>query len=850
MLAIQNSSGLPLGGAAPAGAYDEYLAQQVPRPHQAPLADFLRALPPRDAHRLAGRTRRRIAEQEVTFNILGDPEGKNRPWAVDPLPLVLPRADWDTLAAGLRQRARLLTALYADLYGDRRLLRERVVPAETVMGNPALYRNCLGWSPRGGHQIYLQACDVARDPSGAFRVFSHRTASPTGFGYALQNRLAISGSLQGLFEEYRVERLGSFFSAIRHCVEQLNPRQNAPGRVVVLSAGLTDESSFEHAYLTRYLGYELVEGRDLTVRDRTVYLKTLSGLQRVDVVLRRIHDQQADPLALRDNWLSGVSGLASAAEAGNVALLNPLGSAIAECPVFKPYLSAACRCLLGEDLELPSVETRWCGDPAALQEVLASLNQWVIKPAFEDRQGRVVRPALLAQAERAQWVERLLSSPHGYVAEQWPELSVSPVLAECSSELIYQTLALRMFLCRQGNDYSVMPGALARMGAAPDGMFLAVADEGLSKDVWVPASAEAPPQEDVSLAMPNLRVGLRRGLDVPSRLLDDTYWLGRYLERSESIARLLRCAIERISSDTAVDAWPLLTAIWKVLQSMEVASSGLGNTPAEATSQLLNSLRGDKDRSTLRGQLRSVHGLATRTRSRLSRDAWNVLHRLTSLLEQDATTSVPGALEQLDEVIRFLAAMRGSACDNVVRSHAWTFLDMGCRVERATHTVGLLRNLLRPGALRLHMEGLLDVADSLLAYRSRYLSSLQIAPVVDLLLTDDTNPRSVAFQVAELNRHVQSLPRDAMAVRSRPEKRMIALQSLLLTVDVPQACSGDGSNLRALLEDATELLWQFSDDVSRVWFSHWLPPRAVSAPSWINEELEASQSPQLSPESR
>jgi len=831
-------------------AFDEYRdAAGTARTHQRLLERFLAERTPSEVDQLQRSVRWRITEQEVTFNILGVPEGTNRPWHLDVLPYLVERSEWLTLCRGLRQRARLLNDIIADCYGPQRLVREGLLPAELVLGHPDFLRPCHGWEPLGRHRLHLYAADVGRDPSGRFTIFSDRTQAPTGAGYALENRLVMGRTLPDLFRDYRVERIASFFAKMRRTVESLAPKNNGnQPRVLLLSAGARDESSFEHAYLARYLGYELVEGRDLTVRDNIVYLKTLSGLRRVDVLLRRVGDAWCDALALRGGSTQGVAGLVSAARAGNVGLANPLGSVITEMPALKAYLPALARAVLGEDLQLDSVPTFWCGDPESLAFTLNSLDDLVLKPAFGDRRGDPLVPAQMDQKARTQLIERLKTHPGDFVAERWIKLSSVPVWE--SGGIVQGGLAWRAFLVRDGEDYDVMPGGLARINESPDGLFLSIRTNAVSKDVWVPSAAGS--AEPALPSMPDRRVDLKRGgLDLPSRLLDDIYWLGRYVERCDCAARLTRAGIERATLEAAPDAPLALGAILDALNRAGVAPSakdsklleprpGSPTSPAEAI--LLGVLFDSDSPGNLRGILRRVHELTLSVRSRLSRDAWHVLRRLSSSLDAlpaAAPEKLGNAVDVLDQILITLAAVSGTTLDNMVRSHAWAFLDMGRRVERTALSISQMQALLPPGASRVHMEALLEVADSLLTYRARYLSTLQVAPVVDLLLTDTTNPRSIAFQVEALMDHFRRLRVDDEVTRSRAERRLISLESALLTADIEQACAGDGSGLRQLLEESTTLIWQFSDEVGHTFFSHLASSRAVSPPIWINEDLEA-----------
>ncbi len=452
------------------------------------------------------------------------------------------------------------------------------------------------------------------------------------------------------------------------------------------------------------------------------------------------------------------------------------------------------------------------------------------------------------QKARAQLIERLKAHPGDFVGERWVGLSTVPVWEPTG--VVQGGLAWRAFLCRDGEDYDVMPGGLARINESPDGLFLAIRSSAVSKDVWVPSAAGS--AEPVLPSMPDRRVDLKRGgLDLPSRLLDDIYWLGRYVERCDCTARLTRAGIERATLEAAPDAPLALGAILDALQRSGVAPAAAdakiaeprpGSTSSPAEAILLGVLFDTDSPNNLRGILRRVHELTLGVRSRLSRDAWHVLRRLSNSLEQHpnlAQEKLGNAVDVLDQILITLAAVSGTTLDNMVRSHAWAFLDMGRRVERAALSLVQLQALLPEGASRVHMEALLEVADSLLTYRARYLSTLQVAPVVDLLLTDTSNPRSVAFQVEALMEHFKRLQVHSDVTRTRAERRLIALQSTLFTADIEQACAGDGSGLRQLLEDSATLLWQFSDEVGHTFFSHLASSRAVSPPVWINEDLEA-----------
>jgi uncharacterized circularly permuted ATP-grasp superfamily protein/uncharacterized alpha-E superfamily protein len=826
--------------------YDEFWeAAETPRPLQRQLLSYLEAKTPAEMRQLGALILRRIREQEVTFNILGSPQGSNRPWQLGPLPLLLEPADFAELSRGLAQRARLLNAIVKDAYGEQRLLKDGILPPQLILGNPNFWRACHGWQPLGANYLHLYAGDLGRAEDGRFYVYSDRTSAAAGAGYALENRLVLGRTLHELFQDYSTLKINGFFATLRQTVERLAPVGASPPRVAMLTPGMHDESSFEHAYLSRYLGFELVEGRDLSVRDNVVYMKTLSGLRRVDVVLRRVYDAYCDPLELREDSVIGVAGIVAAARSGNVGVANALGSRVVEGAAFKAYLPKIAKHLWGEELLLPSVETLWCGEPAALVRVLDSLDTWVIKPAFRERQGELVRPSNAKGRDRESLIEQLRARPDEFVAERWPTLSLAPTWED--SRLLHKPVTLRMFASLDGDDYSVLPGALARVDSAPDGLFLSGSGDRCTIDVWAPSQTSETPQQLPS--MPERLLELRRGgVRLPSRLLDDIFWLGRYSERCDNIARLVRAGLERSGFEAGPDAPHALAGILDALQRLEfippTASQVKNNATARAVEAVLLGVIFDRGQpNNLYTALGRVRALTQRVRSRLSRDAWEVFRRLGDMLDDGkAPVGVQEgdvAIELLTELLTNLAAVAGTSLDNMVHGHAWAFFDMGKRVERGVFTLVLLQTMLQTEATRTRMEALLDVCDSLLTYRTRYLSSLQPAPVVDLLLMDDTNPRSLLYQVNALLGHIKSLPRNSEAQVSRAERRVIALQSSLLMADVQRACAGDGSGLWELAESSVNLLWQFSNDLASTYFSHSETSRAVAPPAWINENLEA-----------
>jgi uncharacterized circularly permuted ATP-grasp superfamily protein/uncharacterized alpha-E superfamily protein len=780
-----------------AGTYDEAaLPTGALRPHWRAFVQRLDALGAPEVHRRWGEARALIHENGVSYDVHGGGDGTHRPWPLSPVPVLMERGEWERVGAALLQRARLLELVLADLYGPQRLVKDGVLPAALVYGHPAFLRACQGVEPARGRWLPLYAVDLARGPDGAFRALADRTQVPTGAGYALENRIIVSRTLPEAFRACRVERVAGFFRTLRDALAGLAPRNQDNPRVVVLTSGPTDPTYFEQAYLAQYLGYPVVHGGDLTVRGGRVYLKTLGGLLPVDVILRRMQDDTCDPLELRPDSLLGVPGLLQAARERNVAIANPLGSGVAAGAALLPYLPALCRHLLGEELRLPSVRTWWLGDEAQRAEALAHLPDLVVKPAFSTTPIEPVFCRGLGLEALAELRARLLEAPETFVAQEQLALGTTPAIVGDGFEPRHWVL--RAFLAASGapgsDGHVLLPGGLARFAPTGGALEVSIRRGGGSKDVWILDAEPAPPLS--LLPAPSDPVPLSRGgNDLPSRAADDLFWLGRYAERAESLARLGRVVLGRLGEGPdqerpGAEVGPLLAALGRVSDRPGLtAAAETGRSACEAV--LLEALFDEAASGSLVGTVRSIQRVARECRDRLSTDAWRVLMALELRLEAGPGTPRAGVRRRLDEAVVTLAAWSGLVVDSMSRGHGWRFLDMGRRLERAAGLLALLEAAAAPcereGPL---LEGLLEAADSGMTYRRRYLTRLQRAPVVDLLLTDGTNPRSVAFQVDALVAHIAQLPQDANAAVRTPQHRLaLELQSALELADVETLCA-------------------------------------------------------------
>ncbi|MGO8836483.1 MAG: circularly permuted type 2 ATP-grasp protein, partial [Limisphaerales bacterium] len=486
--AVQNAApaaaGLLAGYQQNAAAFDELLAESGPvRPHYAKLMGALAELSPAELQHRWDTSQRFVHEQGITYNVYGDPRGMERPWQLDPIPFVIAPDEWRSLEAGLIQRATLLNRILADCYGSQELIRSRWLSPALVFAQPDFLRPCHNLRLPEDIFLHFYAADLARSPDGRWWVVSDRTQIPTGAGYALANRLVTSRILPESFRDNHVHRLAGFFREAQNTLTRLAPRKPDNARVVMLTPGPHNETYFEQAYLARYLGYLLVEGQDLIVRDNRVFLKTLSGLDRVDVILRRVDDDFCDPLELRNDSMLGVPGLVEALRAGNVVVANALGCGLMQSPAFMAFLPGLCRHLLGEELKLPSSATWWCGQDSARRYVVENLDRLMVKPAFRTHLRLADAGKQSSAAEREALRRRIEFDPDLFVAQERVEHSTAPVWQKDS--LAPQPVSLRVFLVADGRGgYCVMPGGLARVAPDAGGKFISMQAGGSSKDTW------------------------------------------------------------------------------------------------------------------------------------------------------------------------------------------------------------------------------------------------------------------------------------------------------------------------------------------------------------------------------
>lgn len=766
-------------------------------------------------------------------------------WQLDPLPVLLTDDEWAGLEQGLTQRAELLDAVLADLYGPRSLLRNALLPAEAVFAHRGFLRQCDGLTRPGGHQLFSVSADLARDAHGQWRVLDDRAATPSGAGYAMENRRIISRVLPGLYRQSRIHRLRPFFQAMRAGLQEVAPLTAEAPNVVLLTSGPASETAYDQAFLSQLLGYPLVSGADLFVSGGRLWLRGLDGAEQVDVVLRRVDSEFCDPVEFRAQSQLGVPGLVQACRLGGVSVVNPLGAGVLENPALQAYLPMLCRALRDEDLALAPAQAWWCGDERSRRYVRDHLDELLLKPLERggSRSSRFGRE--LAGAEREQVLARLEAEPWAWVGQEVIEASTVPTLGPARpASVIARQMVLRTFAVSQGGSYHPMAGGLVRVatatGAAAESLLVAGRAGSVAKDVCVLTRAPKP------VAVPWLIEGAptqqRHGALSP-RMAQDLFWLGRYTERAESCTRLLR-TVGELTGDVAGgqqrDFELCLDAMLQVLTEATTTwpgFTGAGGAVRRADpSAELHVLLTDTDRAgTLAHSVQLLNDAAQAVRDQLSPDTWVVLGALQAArrtLEQEpfavgAGTDVGDPSHALSVMLSSLLALAGLAAESMVRDLGWHFMQAGRRVERALAVTALLRAALvteRGTAVdALVIEATLAAAESIITYRRRYAARADVANVLALLVLDRDNPRSLAHQLDRLVDSLAHIPHSTevgQVLASLAE----ALRSGDLAALAHRVTDGRREDLDSFLGDLHQRLSQLARAMEQAYFAEILPP--------------------------
>jgi uncharacterized circularly permuted ATP-grasp superfamily protein/uncharacterized alpha-E superfamily protein len=796
-----------------------------------------------DLNQRATSLARQIRDNGVTYNVYANEGGPQRPWSLDLFPLIVSPENWQHIEAGVKQRMRVLQGVMADVYGPQQLLARGLLPPALVQGHPGYLRAMHGVEPVGGTHLHIAAFDLARGPDGNWWVVSQRTQAPSGLGYLLENRLAVSRLFPKAFESMRVQHLAGTYRALMDGLKQMSPA-GADSHLALLTPGPYNETYFEHAYLARYLGLTLVEGSDLIVRDEHLYLKTLKGLVPVHGLLKRVDDQYMDPLELRPDSTLGVPGLLQAIRAGNVLVANAPGTAFLESPALLGFLPALSRHLLGEELQLPALPTWWCGERSAMEEALPLLRDCAIKPtypgspthgSFDSVLGHSLQPR-----ELDEWAGRIVRQSEEHTVQAYVPLSQMPTWQSGtagvnaspteSGRIVPRSVMLRVFAISDGpQSWRVLPGGLARVAGATANI-ASMQRGGSSADVWALTRGEVDQTTLLQTHLTPASLAQRKRL-VTSRAAESLFWLGRYTERTENAIRLARLTLECFNGEDQ-SSLPLLA--W--LSKMAVANTlVLPGVPSAAQARrvfersLISSLGSTEGATSVGYYLRALKMAGSTVRERLSQEHWRVIVQAEEELftgcrehTRSGDYSSLEALRLLKSTSDYMAAITGAQTDRMTRDDGWRLLSIGRHIERLSFLASALARGFETGSVHTDggFEALVALFDSTITFHAQYQQSHDVPALIDLLVLDRDNPRSLAWVAHTLRGRLAKL------ANSEPD----ALSAMSLRVPDPAAwglgplCEAlPGKHFPALndlLAQCVGAAFHVSDDISATYFTH------------------------------
>lgn len=743
----------------PPGVWDEMMS---PSGQIRPTwARFMSQLQPTDttawsAHQLT--VQRLLREHGVTYNVYQDSGAAVRPWELDIMPVLLSAAEFAPLEQGLQQRLRLFRAILQDIYGPQRSVREGIIPARLLYANPSFLRGAMSAYPSEGHLFYL-GTNVVRLADGSWRVLSDRAQMPSGLGYSLENRIIGSQVLSSQMKQCRVQRLAAFFEQERNSLRDMAPLSRGTPHVVMLTSGPSDRSYFEHAFKARYLGFPLVEGADLTVRDRRLFLKTLEGLRQVDVLIRRMHDWHCDSLELDAHAPHGIPGLMESWRSGKVRIVNGMGSGVMEASAWLPFLPQLCERLLGENLRLPSLTSWWCGQEKVRRMVLSEPRRWVFKRAFGGGKESTLSAQDLDDDRLRRLLQQVEQAPERWVAQEAQRLSTTP--SWVGEGLQPRSLVLRLFGFACQGQHQVMPGGLGRVSREPGGFLVSLSAGAVSKDVWVLGETDVEPKTLLQATNDFVRVARPAG-DVPSRIADHLFWLGRYAERLEQTTRVLRMLCQRLTGEDSDQRLRELHLGLRLAKEIKLLPATLpaDASQAQAESEIRALIEQPQREGSVADLLSRLSYNTAAARDRLSDDTWRLFNRLQEESQPlPKRCSAAEILAKLDRIVLDMAAFSGMQLENMVQGHGWRFLEIGRRLERGIASVCFNQ---AAAALAVNDDAillpLLEIFDSTMTYRRYHVARPKLLPVLDLLWHNPSNPRSLHYQLQAIQHQSLLLP--------------------------------------------------------------------------------------------
>lgn len=792
----------------------------------------------------------KLRENGVTYNVYGSPDGMNRPWQLDPIPFLIEQKEWNGIAKGLEQRAILMDLILKDLYGPRNLVRDAVIPAELVFENSGFSRPCIDVKVPGARQLILYAADMARGPDGQMWVVDNRTQAPSGSGYTLENRIVMSKLLPELADGMYVSKLSPFFTGIQNTVLKLSEKSKDAPNIVYLTPGPGNEAYFEHAYLASYLGYTLAQGDDLLVRNGHVWLKSIDGLQKVDVIIRRVDDDWCDPLELREDSRLGVPGLLQAIRLGNVQVLNPPGSSVLENHAFLAFMENICQYFLAEKLHMPNVATWWCGHQKELSYVMEHFDELIIKKANRKSRFRSIYGRLLTNAEKAEVKAMIAQRPHDFIAQQEVSLSTTPSLINGVIEPRYA--ALRAFMVADGSGYHVMQGGLTRSSAVKDRFVISNQQGGFSKDTWIVSDKSGEPQERIVLSSP---VAVNKHVSLPSRSAENLFWVGRYCERTMAVIKFMNITINVLNLDRNFGGSAKQEHIKILLQSLTHVSATYPGFLEEEAKQSnpyeeIIALISDHTRAgTVASNIGSFLNAVGAVRNQWELEIWRIVDLIDNGYHEIRNASAMNSSNiqrTLDGLFNNMFTFLGIIAESMPRDNSFLLLETGKLIERILSKISVIQSNFgvshAPAVENELIEATLINHHMLVNYRRIYKSHLSVEAMLDMILLETRLPYSLGSMLDELRKNLGELPSTTRVERLNEAEKLALKASTLIKLSGIQdlmKCNADQEReaLFDLLSEVARLVSSVSTYLTNQYFSHTLIHHSFEPMDYDTDEI-------------
>ena len=778
-------------------------------------------------------------ENGVTYNVYNDPKGMHRSWELNIVPFLIHQKEWETIEKGIKQRSELLNLILKDIYGKRELIKNGIIPPEVIYAHRGFLRQCDQIQYKTTKNLLIHSADVARGPDGRMWVVNDRTQAPSGMGYALENRYSTSRILPDIFKDIHVKQPSSFFADFNQMLIDAAPQNNENPNIVILTPGPLNETYFEHAYLSSFLGYPLVTGNDLVARGGKIWMKSLKELKQVDVILRRVDDVFMDPLELREDSYLGVAGLLDVVRQGQVTIINPIGSGVLENSGLIPFMNAICKYFFKEELILPQIASWWCGQEKERNYVLNNLTNLVVKRIDRSNRESIYFCEFLKANQLENLKKEILSNPYSFVAQEKISFSTAPDFVK--DKLEPRKVMCRLFSIAKNDEYSVMPGGLVRVAPERENLFVSNQRGGVSKDFWIVADE---PQTNIqNYSWDNTcRISVSGINDLPSNTAENLYWSGRYLGRALVTARFLRTVLNKMSNEqynkNKTQSESLLALFQSVTNITSTFPGFIGEEGEEALKDPLKeivSLMIDKDvMGSFAQTLSSFNNSYYSLRNLWSKDMWRVFDGIqkiwTRFEKEDDKTTTPALIKVLDRIITRLIAFMGLIEESILVEQGLLLYFIGLQTEQATMNIAKCRSLLVVNYKQQPqyeiLEAILTSHESLNIYRYSYRSYLSIENVINLILLDKEYPKSLAYQLRRIQKDIDRLPHSEVTGKATDCQKYISeanfkISSLnieaLLELDVEGVIR---QNLDDALSELSDLLHETSLAVSDTYFNH------------------------------